>query len=114
VTVTRPDGGHLRQQEAAAVLAVHGGLRCAPSVESGDETLTLTLTVSPDGAESSLQALELLSELLYLRDVCQLRRLAMRYGIPPEKLEAMLPDRSAPDLSALARNITTESEADRG
>ena len=69
--------------EVAEALAEHGRLRCLPTVDIADGVVTLALVVPVQ----DLGDLELYERLRRVQDIAQVRLLAARYGIPPERLE---------------------------
>lgn len=82
--------------DVAALMAAHGSLLCAVDVEIGKDTvITLRLPYSDDSVDTARAAktLNLVHGVEYLRDVAQIRALAMRFEIPADKLEALLPER---------------------
>jgi hypothetical protein len=81
--------------EVADVLARHGGLTCTPDIDTDQgDGFVLCLRVAAGAQATSRDAmgvLELLQDLQRALDVAQLRALAVRYGIDPARLEALLP-----------------------
>lgn len=78
-------------KEVAAILVAHGDEAYSLVVSGPDGSGALLLGVSILPTRRPLDSLSLRHELEYLRDVASLRAIADRYDIPPEKLEALLP-----------------------
>lgn len=71
--------------EVAAVLAKHGGVACALTVEVKDGGVRLTIETE---AQMDLYSVELLHELRYVADIATMRALCAKYDISTESLEA--------------------------
>lgn len=79
--------------ELAEALGRFPALRCRPQVEMDDGCVVLTVRVpaaEQGSLEGELQVVELFNDLHHVADMAQLRGLATRYGIEPERLEALL------------------------
>jgi hypothetical protein len=86
--------------ELVNVLANHGELRCAPTIEANEEadgSFALTVRFYADAADEGLDLLALQDEVRYVADVAQMRAFAHQYGIDPAALEELLPLRMLPD-----------------
>lgn len=80
--------------EVLIVLGPYAEMGCVPCALLNDRALTITLELTSAGPAQGLRLLELRHELQYVADVGQIRLFAMRYGIDPARLEALLPERS--------------------
>ena len=72
--------------ELADVLEQFRDLQCAPSVECEDGAVTLTVSLP----SQTLDNLNLFNELRRATDVHQMRAIADRYGIDPQRVEALM------------------------
>lgn len=84
-------------REVLGAMAEHGDLRCTPEVEMNDGKLSVTLTVRAGDqirSEDAVSVVELFHRLREVHDLAQVRGLAARYGVPPERLEAVLQGRN--------------------
>ena len=87
---------HLSLAEVAELFAKHGTMRCLPSVEVEDESVTISIRLSRETAhqtagEYDLEILDLIHEAQYLEGICQVRAFAALYNMDAEKLAALLP-----------------------
>jgi hypothetical protein len=89
--------------EVAALLAAHGGLRCSPSAEfsrAEDDELVLTIRLPripsigdvDARVRAHAQTANLFHALDYLRDTATMRAVAIKYDIPIEAFEALMPE----------------------
>lgn len=75
--------------ELADVLCGYRDVRCSPEVECEDGVVTLRVSFPVP----TLENVNLFHELRHATDVHQMRAIGDRYGIAPEKIEALLNER---------------------
>lgn len=104
---------------AAVLLRLSGDVRASLLVTRVDEmdeggVLAVSLGLMPGPADEALQVLEIEASLQHLLDLAQLRAIARRYDIQPERLEAFLPTEPALEVGLTPEEADAALDALQG